>query len=463
MKYWSGRFTKETEGIVDRFGASIPFDCRLAEYDIQGSIAYAHALEEAGVLSGEERARIEAGLSSILDDVKGGKIAFKLELEDIHTNIEKLLEERVGDIARKLHTGRSRNDQVALDMRLYVREQARKIVESARELQRALVKRAEEEIDVVMPAYTHLQRAQPVLFSHHLMAYFEMLERDVGRFRDCLRRMDEMPLGSGAACGTAYPISREALAKRLGFARITANSLDAVSDRDFVIEFLAACALLMMHLSRLCEEIVLWSSQEFGFIELDDAHATGSSMMPQKKNPDVAELIRGKSGRVYGDLVSLLVTMKGLPLAYNKDMQEDKEALFDAADTVLACLEVLTPVILALTVRKGRMESAVKEGFLVATDIADYLVRKGMAFRDAHRVAGRVVLHCIENGRSLCDLSVSEWKGFSDLFQDDILQAITVESSLNARSVPGGTSRAQVLSAIANAKKVLYIKEDGIL
>lgn len=445
---------------MDRFGASIPFDYRLAEEDIEGSIAQAYGLSEAGILSQEECETIKSALLSILDEVKRGNVEFQIELEDIHTNIEGLLEKKIGSLARKLHTGRSRNDQVALDMRLFVKKQIRAIIEAIRGLQEVLVDRADGEKSTIMPAYTHLQRAQPVLFSHHLMAYFEMLQRDAGRFSDCLARMDEMPLGSGAAAGTSFSIPREKVAEALGFSTVTRNSLDAVSDRDFVLEFLAAASILMIHLSRLCEEIVLWSSEEFGFIELDDAHATGSSMMPQKKNPDVAELIRGKSGRVVGDLMGLLMVMKGLPLAYNKDMQEDKEALFDAADTIIPCLEVLTLIVKGMKIKRDRMRAAASQSYITATDIADYLVKRGVPFRDAHRVAGRIVLYCVEQGILFEDLTLDQWKSFSDLFDEDIRDSVSLESSIKARACIGGTAPEQVSNAIAKAKEILYIERN---
>ncbi|HHV63122.1 MAG TPA: argininosuccinate lyase [Firmicutes bacterium] len=455
MKLWSGRFTKPTEGIVDEFSASIPFDKRLYREDIEGSIAYARMLGECGVIRRDESDKLIEGLKAVLGDIEAGVVDLSLDAEDIHTNIERLLEARVGEVARKLHTGRSRNDQVATDTRLYVRREIASITGLIRSLQWTLVDIAEKNLDCIMPGYTHLQRAQPVLLSHHLMAYFEMLERDVGRFRDCSRRANILPLGSGALAGTTFPVDRKLLASMLGFNDITRNSIDAVSDRDFVIEVLSACSITMMHLSRLSEEIVLWSSSEFAYIELDDAYATGSSIMPQKKNPDIAELIRGKTGRVYGDLVSILVVMKGLPLAYNKDMQEDKEALFDGIDTLKACLSIVQPMLRSVKINKERLMQATRAGFMTATDVADYLARKGVPFRSAHEIVGRIVLYCTKEGKTLEELSMEEWKSFSGLFDEDIKGVVSVEASVAARSVPGGTARERVVEAIARARQAL--------
>ncbi|NPV54016.1 MAG: argininosuccinate lyase [Firmicutes bacterium] len=460
MKLWSGRFTKPTEGIVDKFAASISFDKRLYREDIEGSIAYARMLGECGIIDQDEAGALVEGLKAILEDIEAGSVEFSLESEDIHTNIERLLEAKVGEVARKLHTGRSRNDQVATDTRLYVRREIASITGLIRSLQRALVEIASENLDCIMPGYTHLQRAQPVLLSHHLMAYFEMLERDAERFRDCARRANILPLGSGALAGTTFPVDRERLASLLGFDGITRNSLDAVSDRDFVIETLSACAITMMHLSRLSEEIVLWSSSEFAYIELDDAYATGSSIMPQKKNPDIAELIRGKTGRVYGGLVSILVVMKGLPLAYNKDMQEDKEALFDGVDTLKACLSVIRPMLRSMKINKERLMAATGAGFMTATDVADYLARKGIPFRSAHEIVGRIVLYCTREGKNLEELSLEEWRSFSGLFDEDIKGAVSAEASVAARAVPGGTARERVEEAIARARQALSRIQD---
>jgi len=450
MSHIRGRFHKAADKSVIEYTTSIPFDWRLYRYDIAGSIAHAKMLAKQGIISQEEAEIINKGLASIREEIEQGKFQFKPELEDIHMNIEARLLEKVGEVGGKLHTARSRNDQVALDLRLFTKEAITDTLVSLKKFQRALISLAEANKGVVMPGYTHLQPAQPVLLAHHLLAYFEMLQRDVDRFNDCLKRTDVMPLGSGAIAGVAYNIDREFLAGELGFSQISQNSIDAVSDRDFVVEYEAAASLTMMHLSRLAEEIILWSSAEFNFIELDEAYTTGSSIMPQKKNPDVAELVRGKTGRVYGKLMALLTTMKGLPLSYNRDMQEDKEGFFDTVDTLLSSLEVFTGMVKSLRVKAENMEQAVKQGYILATDLADYLVKKGEPFRTAHEIAGRLVSYAMKKGKSFSELSLTEYKGFSPLFGEDVY-LITVESSIAARDVTGGTAPKQVERALATA------------
>ena len=448
------RFRKQVNKSVEAYTASIPFDWRLYSYDIAGSIAHAKMLAKQGIISPEDAQVIIQGLGSIREEIEQGKFEFKPDLEDIHMNIEARLLEKAGEVGGKLHTARSRNDQVALDLRLFTREAISNTVTGLREFQRALIGLAEANKDVVIPGYTHLQRAQPVLLAHHLLAYFEMLQRDIDRFNDCLKRTDVMPLGSGALAGVAYNLDREFLAGELGFSQISQNSMDAVSDRDFVIEYEAAASLCMMHLSRLAEEIILWSSAEFDFIELDDAYATGSSIMPQKKNPDVAELVRGKTGRVYGKLVALLTTMKALPLAYNKDMQEDKEGLFDTVDTLLSTLEVFAGMVGTLRVEGAHTRHAAERDYILATDFADYLVKKGEAFRTAHEIVARLVSYAIEKDKSFSELDLTEYKNFSSLFGDDV-RSITIESSIAARDVTGGTAPRQVEKALARAKKLV--------
>jgi len=454
MSHIRGRFQKEADKSAAAYTASIPFDWRLYTYDIAGSIAHALMLSQQGIISAEESRIITDGLASIGEEIAKGKFQFKSELEDIHMNIEARLIEKVGDAGGKLHTARSRNDQVALDLRLFAKEAIAETLIRLQVFQRALIDLAEDNKDVIMPGYTHLQPAQPVLLAHHLLAYFEMLQRDVDRFVDCRGRTDVMPLGSGALAGVAYKIDRDFLAKELGFSQISRNSMDAVSDRDFVIEYEAAASICMMHLSRMAEEIILWSSAEFDFIELDEAYATGSSIMPQKRNPDIAELSRGKTGRVYGHLMAMLTTMKGLPLAYNRDLQEDKEGLFDAVDTLLSTLEVLAGAVGTMRVKRASMESAVQKGYLLATDLADYLVKKGAPFRTAHDIVARLVSHAADNGKPFSELRLDEYKQFSPLFADDVF-SITLESSLAARNITGGTAPEQVKQALAAAKKIL--------
>ena len=454
MSLIRGRFHKAADKSVAKFTASIPFDWRLYPYDIAGSIAHAKMLAKQGIISAEEGETIIKGLAAIREEIEQGRFAFKPELEDIHMNIESRLLDKVGEVGGKLHTARSRNDQVVLDLRLFTKEVIAETAVKIREFQQTLISLAETNKSVVMPGYTHLQSAQPVLLAHHLLAYFEMLQRDIDRFNDCLKRTDVMPLGSGALAGVAYNINREFLASELGFSQLSQNSMDAVSDRDFVIEYEAAASLCMMHLSRLAEEVILWSSAEFDFIELDEAYATGSSIMPQKKNPDVAELVRGKTGRVYGTLMALLVTMKGLPLSYNRDMQEDKEGLFDTVDTLLSTLEVFTGMVKTLRLKTENIEQAVKRGYILATDLADYLVKKGEAFRTAHEIVARLVSYAVERGKSLSQLSLSEYNNFSPLFGEDVY-SITVESSLAARDITGGTAPRQVERALENARKII--------
>jgi len=454
MSHIRGRFQKSADKSVTEYTTSIPFDWRLYRYDIAGSIAHAKMLAKQGIISPEEAKIINKGLASIAEEIEQGKFQFKPELEDIHMSIEARLLEKVGEVGGKLHTARSRNDQVALDLRLFTKEAISETLGKLRQFQQALISLAEANKGVVMPGYTHLQPAQPVLLAHHLLAYFEMLQRDVDRFNDCLKRTDVMPLGSGAIAGVAYNIDREFLAGELGFSQISQNSIDAVSDRDFVVEYEAAASLTMMHLSRLAEEIILWSSAEFNFIELDEAYTTGSSIMPQKKNPDVAELVRGKTGRVYGKLIALLTTMKALPLSYNRDMQEDKEGFFDTVDTLLSTLEVFTGMVKTLRVKAENMGQAVKQGYILATDLADYLVKKGEPFRTAHDIVGRLVSYAMEKGKSFSELSLTEYKGFSPLFGEDVY-SITVGSSIAARDVTGGTAPKQVERALTAAKKTM--------
>ena len=438
MKLWSGRFGKETDALVNDFNASIQFDQRLYKEDITGSLAHAKMLGDCGIISKEDVAAITEGLLGILADIEAGKVEFTADNEDIHMNVEALLTARIGDAGKRLHTARSRNDQVALDFRMYVREQIPVIVGQLLELETVLCRQAKQYQTAVMPGYTHLQRAQPISFAQHLMAYANMFSRDVTRLEDCAKRLNECPLGSGALAGTTYPIDRWETAKDLGFDTPMSNSLDGVSDRDYALELMSALSILMMHLSRFSEEVILWCSWEFKFIELDDAYATGSSIMPQKKNPDVAELVRGKTGRVYGDLMSLLTVMKGLPLAYNKDMQEDKEPVFDAIDTVEMCLPVFAAMIDTMTVRTDNMRKAAGKGFINATDCADYLTKKGMPFRDAYTVTGKLVAACTAQGKTLEELTLDELKAVSDLFDGDVYEAIKLENCMALRASYGG-------------------------
>jgi len=454
-KLWAGRFKEKTDRLVDEFNASISFDRRLFRHDIAGSMAHAKMLAEVKVIKKGEAKRIVSALKAIEKEIASGKFVFTSEMEDIHMAVEGRLIERIGPVGGKLHTGRSRNDQVALDVRLYLRDEIREVQRLIKEMRHTLFELAQANLDVILPGYTHLQRAQPILLSHHLLAYYEMLGRDDARLGECFGRVNIMPLGAGALAGSPYPLDRKFVAKELGFAEPTRNSLDSVSDRDFSIEFCSAASIVMMHLSRLSEELILWSSQEFGFIELSDAFSTGSSIMPQKKNPDIPELVRGKTGRVYGNLVSLLTVMKGLPLAYNKDMQEDKEPLFDTVDTVKVCLEIFTPMLQTMTVVKGRMLDATKAGFLTATDGADYLVQRGLPFREAHHVIGTVVARCIEEGRALEELTMAEWKGFSPLFDEDIREVVSVKASVESRDIEGGTALKRVKRRLKEIEREL--------
>ncbi len=448
MKLWSGRFEKNTDALVDELNASIEFDSRLYREDIEGSIAHAEMLGSAGILTEDDVKSITGALRAILGDIEEGRLTFSLENEDIHMSVEAELTRRIGEAGKRLHTARSRNDQVALDIRLYLKKEISEIKGLILALMSALVRKAEANTETIMPAYTHLQRAQPTTFAHYMMAYANMLRRDVLRLDDCLERMNESPLGSGALAGTTYPIDRGMVARALGFAGVTQNSLDGVSDRDFALELLSCLSILMMHLSRFSEEIILWCSWEFKFIELDDAYSTGSSIMPQKKNPDIAELVRGKTGRVYGDLITLLTVMKALPLAYNKDMQEDKEPLFDAIDTARKCLPVFTAMIDTMTIRADNMRSAASGGFINATDCADYLVRKGLAFRDAYTVTGRIVNYCIAGKKTLETLGLEEYRSFSPLFGEDVFEAIALETCLKGRKSEGGPSPDSVRAQI---------------
>ena len=438
MKLWGGRFAKETDNLVNDFNASIQFDQRLYKEDITGSMAHAKMLGACGIISMEDVAAILEGLQSIREDVEAGKVEFTADNEDIHMNVESLLTERIGDAGKRLHTGRSRNDQVALDFRMYVREQIPVMIGQLLELEAVLCRQAKQHQKTVMPGYTHLQRAQPISFAQHLMAYANMFALDVTRLEDCAKRLNECPLGSGALAGTTYPIDRWQTAKALNFDAPMSNSLDGVSDRDYALELMSALSILMMHLSRFSEEVILWCSWEFKFIELDDAYATGSSIMPQKKNPDVAELVRGKTGRVYGDLMSLLTTMKGIPLAYNKDMQEDKEPVFDAIDTVQMCVPVFAAMIDTMRVLPDNMRKAAGRGFINATDCADYLTKKGMPFRDAYTVTGKLVASCTAQGKTLEDLTMEELKAVSELFDEDVYDALNLENCMALRASYGG-------------------------
>ena len=452
-KPWGGRFTEATNELVEEFTASVPYDWRLYPYDIAGSIAHATMLARTGIITKNDSRRIIKGLQEIMREIASGAFEFSIELEDIHMNIEDRLIRKIGPVGGKLHTARSRNDQVALDIRMYLRDEITGIHELLGSLQKVIVQLAEQHSDAVMPGYTHLQRAQPVLFGHHLLAYYEMFDRDRGRLEDCFRRVNVMPLGAGALAGTVLPIDRTFIARLLAFETVCENSIDAVSDRDFSIEFTAACAQIMMHLSRFAEEIVIWSSSEFGFITIGDAFTTGSSIMPQKKNPDVAELTRGKTGRVYGDLTALLTIMKGLPLAYNRDMQEDKEPVFDASDTVMLTLSVFVEMLKSLTVHKDAMRRAAEDGFITATDLADYLVRKGMPFRRAHEIVGRAVLLATKQGCGLGTLPLGEYRKLSPLIRKDVYDALSLEASVNRRTSYGGTAPSNLKRRLQALKK----------
>ncbi len=454
-KTWSGRFNEPVAELVKRYTASVGFDQRLAEFDIQGSLAHARMLGAQGIISVADVQAIELGLDEILQEIRSGTFEWLLDLEDVHLNIEKRLTDKIGDAGKRLHTGRSRNDQVATDIRLWLRAVTDDVIVGIRKLQLSIVDLAEAHADTAMPGFTHLQVAQPVTFGHHLLAYFEMLQRDAGRFADARKRINRLPLGAAALAGTSYPIDRERVAKELGFDGVCENSLDAVSDRDFAIEFTAAAALVMTHLSRFSEELILWSSPRFGFIDIADRFCTGSSIMPQKKNPDVPELVRGKTGRVNGHLVALLTLMKGQPLAYNKDNQEDKEPLFDTADTLLVTLEIYADMLRGIKIDKAAMRLAAAEGFATATDLADYLVKKGTPFRDAHEVVALAVRHAVGKGCDLADLSLQELQQFSQHIDDDIYAVLTLEGSLASRNHRGGTAPNQVKLAISRARQAL--------
>jgi argininosuccinate lyase len=455
MKLWGGRFEKGTEALVEDFHSSISFDQRLYKQDIEGSIAHARMLGSIGVLSPEEAATIIAALNELLADIQAGLVEFEIGAEDIHMNVEKLLTERIGILGKKLHTARSRNDQVALDLKLFLRSEIDGVKDLLGKLLTTLLELSAEHVETWMPGYTHLQKAQPITLGHHLMAYVQMFLRDLGRLKDTRKRLNLSPLGSGALAGTTFPLRREEVAAELGFDGVTQNSLDGVSDRDFALEFLAAAAILMMHLSRFCEELILWSSGEFQFVVMDDGYSTGSSIMPQKKNPDVAELIRGKTGRVYGDLFALLTVMKGLPLAYNKDMQEDKERVFDAVDTVQKCLLVMEPMLRTMKVRPEVMAQGARGGFTNATDLADYLAKKGVPFRDAHELVGRIVLHCSKNNQGLEDMTLEEYRSLSAVFEADLFEEIGIENCVRQRMVTGGPAPETVLKAIAFSRQEL--------
>ena len=454
-KMWAGRFAGALDKEADDFNSSISFDCKMYREDIRGSMAHATMLGARGIISPEDVEQILAGLEGILADLESGALAMDMDCEDIHMFVEAELTKRIGDAGKRLHTARSRNDQVALDIRLYLREQTANIIELLRELLAAITDKAEENKSVIMPGYTHLQRAQPITFGHHLMAYAMMLSRDIGRMGDAVRRMNLSPLGSCALAGTTYDTDRRMVAKALGFDGITLNSLDGVSDRDFCLELMSAYAITMMHLSRFSEEIILWSSWEFKFVELSDAYTTGSSIMPQKKNSDMAELVRGKTGRVYGNLMALLTTLKGLPLAYNKDMQEDKEAVFDSIVTLQKCLSVFAPMIATMRVNADNMYRAAQGGFINATDLADYLVKKGMPFRSAYKTVGQLVALCIEKKTVLDELSLEEYKKHSDLFDSDLYESISLETCVEKRISEGGTGRASVEAQIRYIREFL--------
>ena len=455
MKLWGGRFEKATDGLVDDFHSSISFDKRLFEQDITGSIAHAIMLGEEGIIPAADAEKIVAGLKDILEDARAGKIEWMVDAEDIHMNVETLLTQRIGDAGKRLHTGRSRNDQVALDTRMYAKAACRETEAMLEELISALLSIAQDNLHTIMPGYTHMQKAQPITLAHHIMAYVQMFLRDRNRFSNAYKAADVMVLGSGALAGTTYPLNRERVAELLGFSQISENSLDGVADRDYMLDYLSAASICMMHLSRFCEELILWNTNEFRFVEMDDAFATGSSIMPQKKNPDVAELIRGKTGRVYGHLMGLLTVMKGLPLAYNKDMQEDKEAFFDTRDTLVKGLTVFTAMLKTVTFRKDVMERGASGGFTNATDCADYLVKKGVAFRDAHKVVGELVAHCLNENKALLDLTLEELKQFHPAFEQDVFDDLSMISCVEKRKIPGAPAPEMVQRAIDAAKAAL--------
>ena len=455
MKLWGGRFTKETNQLVHNFNASLSFDQKFYEEDIEGSIAHVTMLAEQGILTNEDKEAIIGGLQSIRDDIRDGKLVFTEEHEDIHSFVEAHLIERIGDAGKRLHTGRSRNDQVALDMKLYTRKEIKEMEHLLFGLLQSLLKIMKENIDTIMPGFTHLQKAQPITLAHHMGAYFEMFKRDRLRLHDIYERMNYCPLGSGALAGTTYPLDREYTAELLGFYGPTLNSMDGVSDRDYLIEFLSACATIMMHLSRFSEEVIIWNSNEYQFVEIDDAYSTGSSIMPQKKNPDIAELVRGKTGRVYGALMSLLTTMKGIPLAYNKDMQEDKELSFDAMDTVKGCVALFNGMLATMRFNKDRMRQSANHGFTNATDAADYLVNHGVPFRDAHGIVGRIVLYCLDKKIPIDDMSLEELKAISPVFEEDIYDAISMETCVNKRLTVGAPGKEAMEKVIEKEREYL--------
>jgi argininosuccinate lyase len=457
-KPWGGRFTEQTALSAETFSASIHFDMRLYRHDIAGSKAHAKMLAKVGLINGSELEQILVGLTEIEAEIESNTFVFRPELEDIHMNIEKALVEKVGQAGEKLHTARSRNDQVTLDMRLYLREESLHVIGLLSDLQKGFVGMAREYLGLLMPGYTHLQRAQPVLLSHHLLAYFEMFKRDKQRLSDCLKRINVLPLGSGALAGTSLPIDRDFVAKELGFPEVSANSMDAVSDRDFIVEFLAACGLIQIHLSRFSEELVLWTCQEFNFVEIADRYCTGSSIMPQKKNPDMPELIRGKSGRVVGNLMTVLTVLKGLPMTYNRDLQEDKEPVFDTVDTVNQSLTVMAELLSGLSFNRETLEHATETGFMTATDLAEYLVRKNIPFRQAHSIVGKAVAFCIENTKELTDLTLEELQVFSDVIAEDVFGVLGAEGSANSRNTSGGTAITQVEKALESAEAELGIR-----
>ncbi len=452
-KPWGGRFSESTDREVENFTASVHYDRRLYRYDIEGSVAHARMLAKQGIISQQEARAIRSGLGKILADIEAGNFAFQAGDEDIHMAVEKALIARIGEAGGKLHTGRSRNDQIALDIRLYLRAEISRVVGLLKSLKAGFIELAKKEMGAVMPGYTHMQKAQPVLLSHYLLAFREMFDRDEARMLDCLKRVNVMPLGAAALAGTGLPIDRDYVARLLKFPAVTENSIDTVSDRDFVAEFIFAASLIMMHMSRFCEDLVLWSSGEFGYVEIADAFTTGSSIMPQKKNPDVAELIRGKTGRVYGNLVALLTILKGLPMTYNRDLQEDKEPLFDTVDTVAACLGILAAMVGRLTFNRNRMEAEAGGGFATATDVAEYLVMKGVPFREAHGIVGRLVAFCIQNGKELTGLTLKEFRNFDKGFEKDLFLSLTARQSVNARKSVGGTAEETVRKRIAEIER----------
>ena len=455
MKLWGGRFNKGSSSLLEQFNASIGFDNRMYAEDIAGSIAHSKMLNKIGILTVEEQEKIENGLIQIKEMIDNGNFEFHISDEDIHMAVEKKLIELIGSLGGKLHTGRSRNDQVALDIRMYLKKEIFNIKDLLKLLMEAIVEVAESNKDVIMPGYTHLQRAQPILFSHHMMAYYEMMKRDLDRLEDCFKRVDVMPLGAGALAGTTYPLDRHYVAELLGFSKVTENSLDTVSDRDFIIETNFVISMIIMHLSRFSEELIIWSTSEFSFVEMDDTYSTGSSIMPQKKNPDVTELVRGKTGRVFGNLMGIFTVMKGLPLAYNKDTQEDKEGVFDSIDTIKIVLEIFSPMLKTMTIKKENMKASIYEGFINATDIADYLAKKGLPFREAHKVVGELVSYCEQNNKLLTDLSYEEFKNSHSLFEEDIVKESSIEACINGRKTYGGTALSDVERQIENAKAFL--------